>query len=72
MLGRSASELMAIPIVSPDKCPLCIGDARLEGICDVHFMRLGAEFEMQGELMYGVDEHGRRWLDQIPDDPSRN
>jgi len=41
-------------------------------MCRECFESWTRELALGSELMYGTDPKGERWLDKIPEDPSRN
>ena len=42
------------------------------GMCRECLKSWTHELAMHNEIMFGTDSKGTRWLDKIPEDPSRN
>ena len=55
-----------------ERCDICAGRKPINHMCELCFYELKSESGLQGKLTYGIDDDGRRFIDEIPDDPSQN
>ena len=64
---------MAIEPCQPEDCDGCAErPCPYQQMCADCWAVIARGFAVQTELTYGTDPKGRRWLDEIPENPSRN